>query len=379
MSDEKKTYGDDRPFFATAAKGTEGALRDELRELRLPRVRADRGGVHFGGEIEHAMRACLRSRIALRVLWRLATFDARDPDSLYDGVRQVNWTRWLDTERTLSVSATVKNGALRHSGYVAQRIKDGVVDQFRDRDGLRPDVDTKDPDVNIVAHIDRDRAQLFVDLAGSALSNRGYRTAAGEAPLRENLAAAVVRLAGFEPGRPFLDPMCGSGTLAIEAAMWAGAVPAGGLRRFGFERWRCFDDAAIAAWKLELQRAKDFARPVETRIAASDSDPRVLEIAAANARRAGVSVTFRREGLGDIAVPEAGTLVLTNPPYGVRLSSDDRWPRDLARLIERAPDCTVVAITPDQGLPRAVGYRADREHTLFNGNLECRLFTWLPA
>ena len=379
MSDQKRSHDEERPFFATAAKGTEGALRDELRELRLPRVRADRGGVHFGGEIEHAMRACLRSRIALRVLWRLATFEARDRDALYEGVRRVNWSRWLDAERTLAVSATVKNGQLRHSGYVAQRIKDGVVDQLRDRNGLRPDVDTRDPDVNIVAHIDRDQAQLFVDLAGAALSNRGYRTASGKAPLRENLAAAIVRLAEFEPGRAVLDPMCGSGTLAIEAAMWAEAVPAGGLRRFGFERWRCFDDAAVAAWKLERQRAKDFARPTTSRIEASDRDPRVVDIAAANAKRAGVSVAFRRADLRTLDAPEAGTLILTNPPYGVRLACDDRWVDDLARLIEKAHDSTVVAITPDQSLPRAIGYRADREHTLFNGNLECRLFTWLPA
>jgi 23S rRNA G2445 N2-methylase RlmL len=376
---QPETDADARPFFATAAKGAEGALRDELRELRLPKVRAARGGVHFGGELEHAMRACLRSRIASRVLWRVAEFGAPDPDALYDGARAVDWARWLDARRTLAVSATVKNGQLRHSGYVAQRIKDGVVDLLRDRDGRRPDVDTRDPDVHIVAHIDRDQAQVFVDLAGAPLSRRGYRTEAGEAPLRENLAAAIVRLAGYEPGRPLLDPMCGSGTLPIEAAMWAQALPPGARRRFGFERWRCFDDAALAAWELELQRAKDFARPVSSRIEGSDRDPRVLDVARANARRAGVSVAFRRAALDALEVPEPGTLVVINPPYGVRLAREERWVSDLGRALERMCDCTVVAITPDRTLPRELGCRPHREHTLFNGNLECRLFTWLPA
>jgi 23S rRNA (guanine2445-N2)-methyltransferase / 23S rRNA (guanine2069-N7)-methyltransferase len=161
--------------------------------------------------------------------------------------------------------------------------------------------------------------------------------------------------------------------------MWAEAITAGGARRFGFERWRCFDDQARADWQRELQRAQDFARPVASRIEGRDRDPRVLEVACANARRAGVSVTFRRAGLDALVLPEPGTLIVMNPPYGVRLANEERWIDDLARVLERTRECTVVVITPDQRLPRALGYRPDREHTLFNGNLECRLFTWLPA
>ena len=173
--------------------------------------------------------------------------------------------------------------------------------------------------------------------------------------------------------------MCGSGTLPIEAAMWAEAIPAGGGRRFGFERWRGFGDTALAAWQLELERAKDFARPVPSRIEGSDRDSRVLDIAAANAKRAGVSVTFRHAELDAFATPEPGTWIVINPPYGVRLAHDERWVDDLSRVLERTRDSTVVVITPDLGLPRALRYRPDREHTLFNGNLECRLFSWLPG
>ncbi len=370
------TTRDERPFFATAAKGTEGALRDELRELRVPKIRADRGGVHFGGELGHAMRACLRSRIAMRVLWRVAEFDAGDPDALYDGAKSVDWSRWLDATRTLAVSANVKHGQMRHSGFVAQRIKDAVVDQLREQSGTRPDVDREDPDLRIVAHIARDRASLLVDLAGMPLSRRGYRTEAGQAPLRESLAAAILRLSGYRPGQALLDPMCGSGTLPIEAALWAQAVPPGGNRRFGFERWRCFDDSAVASWELERQRARDFAEPVATRVSGSDRDAQVLKMARANADRAAARVDFTCAAFADLPAQAPGTMIVTNPPYGVRLTTDERWNRDFARFLGRMRACTVVAITPNRSLAREVDIAPAREHTLFNGDLECRLFSW---
>jgi 23S rRNA G2445 N2-methylase RlmL len=366
---------DERPFFATAAKGTEGVLRDELRELRIPKIRADRGGVHFGGELEHAMRACLRSRIAMRVLWRVAELNAGDRDALYEGTKAVEWSRWLDARRTLAVSANLKHGALRHSGFVAQRIKDAIVDQLRERHGDRPDVDRRDPDVHVVAHVVRDHAELFVDLAGAPLSRRGYRIEGGEAPLRESLAAAVLRLGGFRPGMPLLDPMCGSGTIPIEAALWADATPPGRDRRFGFERWRCFDDSAAASWRLEQERARAYAEPVPTVIRGSDRDRRVLEVARANAARAGVRISLERAELRRIDVP-SGTIVVTNPPYGVRLAREPEWIDDLRRAVDRMGGCTLVVITPDRGLARALGLRPSGEHTLYNGDLECRLFTW---
>lgn len=369
----------DRPFFATAAKGTEGALRDELRELRIPRVRAERGGVHFGGELEHGMRACLRSRIALRVLWRVATFEAADADALYEGAATVDWSRFLDARRTLAVSATVKHGVLRHTGFVAQRVKDAVVDQLRGRTAARPDVDRRDPDVHVVAHVARNEARLFVDLAGAPLSRRGYRAEGGEAPLREHLAAAMLRLGGWRPGAPFVDPMCGSGTLPIEAALWAAARAPGARRRFGFERWRCFDDAAAAAWARERERAEAFAEPVETRVEASDRDPAALALARANAKRAGVTIRLARRELGAIRPLPAGSFVVTNPPYGVRVEQDAHWIPDLRRALDVLRDATVVVITADRSLPRAAGRPADREHTLYNGDLECRLFTWDPG
>lgn len=370
------TDSNERPFFATAAGGTEGALRDELRELRLPGVRAARGGVHFGGDLAHAMRACLRSRIALRVLWRQAEFAAPDPEALYEGTSRIDWSHWLEPGRTLAAFATVKSSSITHSGFVAQKVKDAVVDRLREREGARPNVDPRNPDVRVVVHLEKNRAQVFLDLAGDPLSKRGYRTRGGEAPLRENLAAAVLRLGGFRPGTPIFDPMCGSGTLPIEAALWSDGRPAGGMRSFGFERWRSFGATERAAWQLEKERAVQFADPVQTEIRGADRDPRALAAARANARRAGVNVRFERAGLKTVQMPAPGGLVVTNPPYGVRLEKDRRWLDDFSSALARLRGCTVVAISADRSLPEHVGRPAAAEHTLWNGDLECRLFTW---
>jgi putative N6-adenine-specific DNA methylase len=229
-------------FFATAAKGTEPALRDELRELRLPRVRADRGGVHFEGALEDAARACLWSRVALRVLLEAHTFDAPSGDALYEGVRSIDWTAWLTARTTLAVRATCRSSTLTHSQFVAQRTKDAVVDQLRDRLGARPSVDKEDPDVLLAVHVARDRATLYLDVGGASLHKRGWRARSGEAPLRETLAAAVVRLSGWDRESTLVDPMCGAGTIAIEAAAWAGRVAPGlGRAQFGVERWARHD------------------------------------------------------------------------------------------------------------------------------------------
>jgi putative N6-adenine-specific DNA methylase len=192
----------------------------------------------------------------------------------------------------------------------------------------------------------------------------------------------MLRLAGYRPGIPFLDPMCGSGTLPIEAAMWAAAVPSGGSRRFGFMRWRCYDETAVASWELEQQRARDFAEPMVSSIRGSDRDVRVLGLARANGARAGVEVDFAVAELRDLDAPLPGTLVVTNPPYGVRMAKTpaqaDRWLQDFRYALDILRECTVAIITPDMRLPRSLDLPASREHTLFNGDLECRLFTWLP-
>jgi 23S rRNA G2445 N2-methylase RlmL len=372
---------DERPYFATAAAGTEGVLRDELRELDIPKVRADRGGVHFGGDLKHAMRVCLHSRIAVRVLRRLASFSAPDGEALYEGTSKVDWSEFLDSGRTLSVTGALKDSELTHSGFVAQKTKDAIVDQLRARYGSRPDVERSDPDLHVVVRILRNQAELFADLAGAPLSKRGYRLGHGEAPLRETLAAAMLRLSGYKPGQHLVDPMCGSGTICIEAAMRVKGLVSGRLRNFGFQRWLCFDETAAKVWQEE----RDYEMPIPdvelATIHGSDSDSRVLSIARDNAERAGVgSLIFSRTELHKLfEAPPAGSLILTNPPYGVRMEEDEHWLDDFRFALDFFRESTVVVISPEVHFPRILGIRADAEHTIYNGQLECRLFTWKPA
>lgn len=248
-------------FFATCAKGTEGALRRELSGLRLHAVRGERGGVSFEGNLEAAMRACLHTRVGMRILLHLSSFPATDATSLYDGVRAVDWLPWLTARTTLAVEASVRDSAITHSGFAALKVKDAIVDALRDKLGARPDVEPKDPDVRIVLHLAKDHADLTLDLAGEPLHRRGYRSGATPAPLKESLAAAVLSLGHVDPDRPFIDPMCGSGTLAIEHALAARRIPPGLGRAFGFQRWPSYRGVLQSTWDRMKEEARRSALP----------------------------------------------------------------------------------------------------------------------
>jgi 23S rRNA G2445 N2-methylase RlmL len=358
-------------FFATAAKGTEPLLRDELMELGLPRVRADRGGVHFGAETRDAYRCCLWSRIAQRVLEPLTEFACPDEDALYEGVKAVDFQRVLDAERTLAVRAACRSSRLTHTQYIAQRTKDAVVDQLRERLGERPSVDRHSPDVQLFVHLVKDRATLYLDYSGDSLHEHGFRERQGVAPIKETLAAALVRYSGWDRQSPLVDPMCGSGTLLIEAGLWA-ARRAPGLARpgFGFERWADFDAGAARVLQELREEAKALAIPLELSLIGSDSDARVLEAARANAAAAGLRVNLRVSPLAS-AVPSAdyGGLVV-NPPYGERLQRSSELTRELGAVLRRFESYQRALIVPRSfELP----LRADRFLLVFNGAIECEL------
>lgn len=370
-------------FFASAAKGTEGVLRDELRALRLPRVRADRGGVHFEGGLPDAMRACLHSRVAMRVLWELATFTAEDADDLYAGVRTVPWHEHLTARHTLAVRATCANSALTHTQFIALRTKDAVVDALRDRSGARPDVNVDDPDVAITVRVARDVVVVYLDLSGEPLHRRGYRTELTDATLKETLAAAVVSLSGWHKGAPFLDPLAGSGTLAIEAAMVACDVAPGARRAFGFERWPRFEGELRATWHglVDAARAAEKRSP-EAPIVAADHDPRATAVARHNAERAGVAGAMEIREADARKLPESTGegYIVSDPPYGDRLAS---LPLQLAGFFRQFGDALrlqhgreVSLLSGNALLGRNIGMDPSREHTLFNGAIECRLFSY---
>ncbi|MFI5307597.1 MAG: class I SAM-dependent RNA methyltransferase [Polyangiales bacterium] len=369
----------ERPFFATAAKGTEGALRDELRELRLPRVKATRGGVYFGGDFEAAMRACLHSRIAVRVLERQQSCVAPDADALYEQVREVPWERVLDARRTLCVDAQIRDTAVTSSAFAAQRVKDAIVDRLRDKHGARPDVDKRDPDVRVSLHWVGEHATLSLDVGGAALHARGYRPEAGEAPLKETLAAAIVRLCGWDRRTPFIDPMCGAGTLAIEAAQWARAIAPGLARpRFGFERWVCHDDAQRRLAAGLREHARGNAKPASDAppIFGRDNDSKALALARDNAGRAGVTLALRQADVRAIEPEHERAFLVTNPPYGERLPTTAAFSSELATALARLRGYRVCVLCHERALPRAMQRRAELEHALWNGPLECRLFCW---
>ena len=377
-------------YFATCPKGLEYLLRDELVAMGAQDVREALAGAHFSGTLETAYRACLWSRLASRILLPLADFEAVDDDALYRGVQTIDWSTHLAAHGTLSVDAGTALSKLTHSQFIAQRVKDAVVDQFRQVDGNRPGVDTDEPDIRINLRLRRDRATVSLDLAGTPLHRRGWRELQGEAPLKENLAAAMLMRARwpevFAAGGALMDPMCGSGTLLIEGALMAADV-APGLRReyFGFLGWQQHD---IALWRGLLDeanaRAEKGLRELPSVFFGSDADPRMVQTSIRNAQAAGVAgfLTLDRQDVAHAAPPPGIShgLVITNPPYGERLGERAEMPL-LYRAVgdalrARFSGWRAAVLAGDAELGKAMQLHADKRYTLYNGALETLLLTF---
>ena len=373
-------------FFVTAARGTEVALRDELKELRMRKVRADRGGVRFLGSYEDALRVCLESRIAVRVLLSLATLPVQNQEELYAAASTVAWERILDATRTLAVSAVSKDEALRHTGFVAMKVKDAIVDRLRDRDhaGRRPDVNREDPDVGVFVHVSKGVASFYADVSGRSLHERGFRRRIGEAPLKETLAAAVLRLSGWDRMSPLVDPMCGSGTIAIEADLWAREIAPGLAHpRFGIERWADHDAARVTSFAGVRERVRARGRAEGPTIFASDADPAAIDAAKKNAKEAGAHITFSVSRAADATLPPRnetgpGPHIVANPPYGLRLGGAEQAIDDLVTLTKRARPARLALLGAQQAKLPFVPVSA---HALSNGQLDITLsvFDALPS
>jgi putative N6-adenine-specific DNA methylase len=366
-------------YFATTAKGLEPVLADELNALGLAGVAAGAGGVHFRGSRIDGYRACLWLRTANRVLQPLATFPCQTAEQLYDGVRDCPWEEFLTPQMTLALDANVRDSALTHSRYVALKGKDAIVDRLRERCGQRPNVDPAAPDLPVNLHLSKNRCTVSLDLAGNGLHRRGYRLERTVAPLRETLAAGMLLLSGWQGETPFVDPMCGSGTLPIEAALLATRTAPGLARDFAFQKWPGF---AARGWQELRDEAHRLRRPAAVPIIGADRDPRALKAAKENAARLAnpAAVTWTRAEFATLDVPAGLGTLLCNPPYGERLR-DEIPPERLYRAIgdtlkQRWTGWTAWLLTGNPEAAKCVGLKATRRIPLWNGPLECRLLKY---
>ncbi|OVE76074.1 hypothetical protein BVX97_02270 [bacterium E08(2017)] len=364
-------------FYASASPGTEKALCDELRELSFQSVRLNRSGIPFRGPRSEGWRACLESRIAQRIFLVISRFQASDQDELYKGVQSIDWSPYITNDHTLSISAFCAASNINHSGFAALKTKDAIIDQLRGTGTARPDIDKDDPDVRIFVYILKDKATVYLDLSGNALHRRGYRPESGEAPLRETLAAAILRMSGWDRKTPLVDPMCGSGTIAIEAAQWARNIAPGLSRsQFGFERWADFTDEDSQELRQLIGSLRSQASGTAPKIKASDIDSSVLETAASNARSAGVRLSFKERSLFDIQGDGRPGFIVTNPPYGVRLEADTDFCRKAASAFTRLHGWTVAILAGDPDLERAISTKPKTKLPLKNGDLDCHLLVY---
>jgi 23S rRNA (guanine2445-N2)-methyltransferase / 23S rRNA (guanine2069-N7)-methyltransferase len=371
-------------LFATAPRGLSDLVADELKTLGAADSRALSGGVHFQGSLEVAYRACLWSRVASAVLLELGRFEAGTPDELYAGVLGIDWSRHIAAGKTLACEFTSMQSPLEHGQFAMLRTKDAIVDQLRESRGTRPNIDTTDPDVRMHVHAQRRLVTVSLNLAGESLHQRSYRARGGIAPLKENLAAGILLRSGWpemaRAGAAFIDPMCGSGTFVIEAALIARDIAPGLLRqRFGFEGWSQHDAGLWQRLKEEaVERRAQGA--VHGPIRGSDSDARAIRMALENLERAHLSkvVHVERRELERLEPPSNGPgLLCTNPPYGERLGNQRELESLYAqlglKLREQFGGWRAVVLTGNAELGRAIGIRARRVHTLWNGPIECRL------
>ena len=364
-------------LFVTCPRGLEALLSQELEQLKCQDIRAVDGGVACKGGMEQVYRINLHSRTASRVLLRLTKSGYRSEQDIYKAAKNIRWTDWFDLEQTFKVKVEGKRAQVKSLDFVGLKIKDAVCDVFRDACDARPSVGKIRPDIRIHAFIDERDIQIFIDTSGEALFKRGYRQDTGEAPMRENLAAGLLLLAGYDGTQPFQDPFCGSGTIVIEAAWIATRRAPGLMRRFGFEKLKNFD---AALWKKLQHEAETQIRPAPAPISGSDNDRYIIRAAVANAQAAEVDtfIRFEVKDAQDTRPNGEGGILISNPPYGVRLAEVQAlqalYPQLGAWLKQHYAGWLAGMFTGDRDMPKFMRLSPKRKIPLYNGNLDCRLF-----
>jgi len=365
-------------FFAPCPRGLEAVLGTELSGLGAEQLEAVDGGVGFSGGLRVCYRANLESRIASRILWRLGEWRYRGEEDVYRRAAELPWHELFDPRLTIRVNVSAVASPLRSLEFITLRIKDAVCDRFRADTGTRPSVDTRQPDVRIHGFFDAGRFVLYLDTSGEPLFKRGWRAHGGQAPLRENLAAGLLALSGWQPGVPLLDPMCGSGTILVEAAMLALRAAPGGRRSFAFQHLAGFDPQLWASVREDAQRTQLAPHPLA--VFGADLYGEQLKMARANltAAEVGDAVQLKQGNILELPAPATSGLILTNPPYGVRLGEQQDlaafYPKLGDALKSRYPGWKAWIFTGDLRLPKLIGLKPARRVPLYNGALECRLY-----
>lgn len=382
-------------FFATCPKNLEGLLEEELKQLGIHQTKQTIAGVSFSGEIELAYRACLWSRLANRILLPIKEIPVKTAKDLYSGIKSIDWLKHMLPTNTFLIDFAGMSGEINNTHFGAQKVKDAVVDQIRDKTGTRPEVAKENPEIRINVYLKHDNATIYLDLSGESLHRRGYRSSTGVAPIKENLAAAILLRANWiefaKNGKPLLDPMCGSGTILIEAAMMACDIAPGLLHKsFGFEHWL---QHRKDIWQKLLTEAKARREVgienLTAEIRGYDSSPRMIRAAEENIKRAGLDdcIAVIVKDLNKFTPPthygnQYGVIV-TNPPYGERLDSVEKliplYGEFGKVLREKFMGWEVVMITGNPDLGKNMGIRAHKQYNFFNGAIPCKLLMFKIA
>ncbi|MBK7355053.1 MAG: class I SAM-dependent RNA methyltransferase [Propionivibrio sp.] len=365
-------------FFASCPRGLEPLLVEDLSAAGVAHAKQIPGGVHFSADWPACYSANLHSRIATRILWQVSRGPYLKEDDIYRQALAVPWPTWFDAGQTIRVDITALKCPLRSLEFITLRIKDALCDRFRADVGKRPSVDTREPEVRIHGFLNASECTLYIDTSGAPLYQRGLRQKTVEAPLKENVAAGILRFSGWQPGIPLLDPMCGSGTFLLEAAQMALNIAPGAGRDFGFQRLKNF---RLLEWKRLLDTAMDAEKPAASaQIYGSDISPVAVRAALANLDRAGLlpAVTLRSGDLLEIDAPAVAGILVTNPPYGERLSEQDEladlYPHLGSALKRKFAGWNCYLLSADMRMPKLMRLTPSKKTPLYNGALECRLF-----
>jgi putative N6-adenine-specific DNA methylase len=378
-------------YFCPCPRGLETALAEELNEIAqqsktLKVHNQVPGGVHCSGSLSDAYRINLHSRIASRVLMRIAQRGYKNENDIYDLALEQKWENWFTTKNTIRVDLTAVKSPLKSLEFATLKIKDAVCDRFRDLVNERPSVNTKTPDMRIAGFLDAHTFTLYLDTSGEALFKRGWRLETGDAPLRENLAAGLLRTAGWKPGTVLFDPMCGSGTILIEAAQMLAGIPPGARRSFAFEKFRMFD---ADEWLAIKGNFKPNPLPTTPTLFGSDISGDMIVMTRNNLRNAGIAfdVPLKQIEAQEVKPPTGiPGILLTNPPYGERIGvrgdrsiEADEMAQSFfsafsATLKQRFAGWSVFLFTADLGVPKLLRLKESRKTPFYNGALECRLF-----